>query len=52
MVLNVVLNVVLDSISLFQEFFRSSHLGCSIRKVILKNFSKLTGKKPVPMSLF
>ena len=30
---------------------RSSHRRCSIRKVILKNFSKFTGKH-VPVSLF
>ena len=31
---------------------RSSHQRCSVKKVILKNFTKFTGKEPVPESLF
>ena len=31
---------------------RSSYRMGLVRKVVLKNFAKFTGKKPVPKSLF
>ena len=35
-----------------REIVRSSHWRCSVKKVLLKNFAKSTGKTPVPEYLF
>ena len=35
---------ILDTLSLQKITFRSSHRRCSVRKDVLKNFAKLTGK--------
>ena len=36
----------------WQKIFRSSHRRCSVKKGVLRNFTKFTRKTPVPESLF
>ena len=39
-------------IMLHEIILRSSHQRCSVRKDVLRNFAKFTGKTLVPESLF
>ena len=34
------------------RFFRNNHRMCSVRKGVLRNFTKFTAKKPMAESLF